>query len=337
MPDKNVLVLGGGVAGLSAALELASLDIGVDLVEKADDLGGHAREFSCKAVGKCVKCGACVVEEKLRNVILHPKIRVLRNSQVEKVTKSDGRFSVTLQRRHENASLDCEADAVILATGFKAFDPESKPYGYRLFENVITNLELEQMLKYEIQVSRPTDFKEPERIAFVQCVGSRDAKLNHLWCSKICCGSALRMARRIKAIQPETDITFFYIDVQTFGKDFQTFYEDVQKDVRMIRAIPGDIFKTEDDRLRVIFFDTTSNESAEELFDLVVLSVGLTPGEDTKPLAELFQLEMAESGFINPSKDGVFVAGTAQGPMSIAESVASAGHAVWGAVAYLGV
>ncbi|OQY60427.1 MAG: hypothetical protein B6245_01595 [Desulfobacteraceae bacterium 4572_88] len=337
MPDKNVLVIGGGVAGLSAAIDLARLGVGVELVEKADALGGHARQFSCKATEKCVRCGACVVEEKLRDALEHSNISVSLNSEIQKLTKSGGRFSAELQKK-DGESRTSETDAIILATGFRAFDPENKkPYGYKLFDNVITNLELERMLREKSIVSRPSDQQMPKKIAFVQCVGSRDSKLGNLWCSKICCGSALRMARLIKMRQPETEITFFHIDVQTFGRDFQTFYEAAQNEVRMVRAIPGDVFKTDDDGLKVSCFDNSAQENVDEIFDLLVLSVGITPGRDTKNLSALLNLKTTDTGFFEASQEGIFTAGAALGPMSIAEAVASAGYAACEALNYLDI
>lgn len=404
MTDKNVLIIGGGVAGLSAALELARLNIAVDLVEKGDFPGGHAIRFACKATDKCVRCGACVAEEKLRDAVEHPNIRLLTGSSVQEFSKS-GRFSAVIRKKanyidHRKCSgcgicfekcpsdailrgfskshspfyslceenclhikdnscslcqdacpdaaisleasgetLHCEAEAVIVATGFTAFNPESKPYGYKLFKNVITNLELEQTLRLESRLMRPSDNTEPKKIAFIQCVGSRDAKLGHLWCSKVCCGSALRMARLIKMRQPESEITFFYMDVQTFGKDFQQFYEAVQKDIRMIRAIPGDIFKIGNDSLRVIFLNPATHETSEDIFDLVVLSVGITPSQEIKALADLLHLETDDSGFFSKSlsQNGIFTAGTARGPMSIAEAIADAGNTAWKTVKYLEV
>ncbi len=339
MPEKNVLIIGGGIAGLCVALELAHFDVGVELVEKEDVLGGHSRQFTCKATDRCVKCGACIVEEKLKHVADNPKIKVHLGSRVEKVTNS-GKFSVVLSD-NKGSDHSCKADAVVIASGFSPFNPEDKPYGYDRFDNVISNLDLERMLREQSLVRRPSDRKAPDRIAFIQCVGSRDANLNHLWCSKVCCGSALRMSDLIQSRQPETAITLFYIDMQSFGRNFQGFFDRVQNNVRMIRAIPGDIVKTEDDRLRSTYFDS-AGESKEEIFDLIVLSVGLTPAMDLTKLAALFSMDLSESGFVStsdktsrPTQDGVFAAGTVLGPMSIAESVASAGKAAWEVVAYL--
>jgi len=408
MSDKSVLIVGGGVAGLSVALDLARFDIGVEIIEKSDFLGGHAIGFSCKATDRCVKCGACMVEEKLKCVIENPKIKYFLDSNIKKVTNFK-RFSVSLEKGPEyidpqrctgcgacfdkcpskgaitrgfsknnipfyaiskekciniedkscaicqdicpegaiildkkETEFNTKADAIIVATGFTPFNPERKPYGYKLFKNVVTNLDLERMLRQESRAIRPSDNSQPNKIAFIQCVGSRDAKLNHLWCSKVCCGSALRMARLIKARQPETEITFFYIDIQTFGKDFENFYKDVKEDVRMIRAIPGDILKTKDDSLRLTFADNTIHETVEEIFDLVVLSIGLTPCKGTQNVAKLLNIESADTRFCNTSgesgltsKDGIFTAGTAIGPMSISETVANAGSTAWQTLKYI--
>ena len=337
---KSALIVGGGIAGLSVALELARLGIAVELVEKEGALGGHARRFTCKATDKCVNCGACIVEEKLRDVIDHPGIRVHLSSHVEQVEGS-GKFVVRLADS-EGTRHSSETDAIIISSGFTPFNPAGKPYGYNRFDNVITNLDLEILLRKKSLVARPSDDKVPEKMAFIQCVGSRDAKRDHLWCSRVCCGSALRMAGLIKSRQPETEITLFYMDIQTFGKDFQRFYDKVQNDVRLIRAIPGDVFKTGDDRLRLTYFDSAESKSMEEIFDLIVLSVGLTPGTDLTRLADQLNIELSESGFVptpihvsGAHKDGVFAAGTVLGPMSIAESIASAGKVAWEVITYL--
>ncbi len=409
MADKNVLIIGGGVAGLSAAVELAVLGIHVELVEKSEFLGGHAIGYACKAIDNtCVKCGACMVEEKLQRAVSHPNINIMTGTQVQDIFKNN-RFSASIRQEPlyidpqkctdcglcsnrcpvDGAILqsfsknnhpfyavnkekcgyfinrscticfdDCpeaaidldktasehviEADAVLIAAGFQPFNPKNKPYGYGRFKNVVTALELENILKRSGGVKKPSDNNLAQKMAFIQCVGSRDTKLNHLWCSKVCCGSALRMARLIRERQPEAEVTFFYIDVQTFGKDFEQVYREVREDIRMIRAIPADIYETEDQRLKVNFVNHPLHETREDIFDLVVLSVGITPGEDIGTLSRIFELDPDEFGFLKGggtgmpvSKNGVFTAGTVQGPMSIPDAIAAAGSAVWGIIQYL--
>jgi heterodisulfide reductase subunit A len=335
--DKQVLVIGGGVAGLSAALELARGDIGVQLVEKTETLGGHASGFSCKATDRCVQCGACMVQERLRQVQAHKNVRVYTQARVQAVSKS-ARFDVTLNINGEVNRL--ETDAIIVATGFLPFSPENKPYGYKRFADVITNLDLEAMLQGQNQALRPSDGKRPETVAFIQCVGSRDAQLKHLWCSRVCCASALRMARLIKARQPKTEITFFYIDVQSFGKDFQRYYQETGRELDLVRAIPADILPGDQNRLNVSWYDAAQGQSRQAPFDLVVLSIGMTPAATHKDLAKVIGFSLAETGFLAPLGTdgfpaGVFAAGSATGPMTIAESITHAGQAARMAVNFL--
>ena len=335
-PNKHVLVIGGGVAGLTAALELSAFNYPVTLVEQSDILGGHAARLCCKATERCVKCGACIVQEKINGVSREANIQIVLKNRVKSVKKTD-RFSIVFEapisldpknspNRFETDQL--ETDAIIAATGFQPFDPTCKPYGYANFKDVITNLELEEILSRDGTARKPSDGEKPARMAFIQCVGSRDAKANRLWCSQTCCGAALRMAMRIKWKQPDTEIVVFYIDVQTFGKDFQEFFPAVQKDIRIIRAIPGDILKTEDNRLGVTYYD---GRLKEENFEMVVLSVGMQPQEDNYDLYCQLGLSTSKTSFCRefetaqpPLAAGVFRAGTVVSPMGIADSIASA-------------
>lgn len=410
MTANKVLVIGGGVAGLAAASELADLDIGVEIVELSDFLGGHAIQYTCKATEQCVKCGACLVEKKLERALQHPKITMMTGTRIQQAKRSET-FSATLLKKPvfidpekcsncgacfescpENGAVmkgfsknhvpfyaissekclylkdrsctlcqevcpqsaidldarettsSTRANAVVLATGFTPFHPVSKPYGYGKFKNVVTNLDMERMLRRDGRALKPSNAAEAESIAFIQCVGSRDAKLNHLWCSKVCCGSSLRMAGLVKSRQPETRITFFYMDVQTFGRDFDEFYANIRKDVRLIRAIPGDIYPAGKDQLQVTFLDNGSGETLQEIFDLVVLSVGMTPCESNQETVEALKLQLAGTGFVEPAhkesppaERGIFTTGSVTGPMSIAESIASAGKTAFDVAKYLGV
>ena len=200
------------------------------------------------------------------------------------------------------------------------------------------------MLRTDGRALKPSNGGEAGSIAFIQCVGSRDAKLNHLWCSKVCCGSALRMAGLVKARQSEIQITFFYMDVQTFGRDFEEFYARIRKDVRLIRALPGDIYPAANDQLRVTFLDNASSETVQEEFDLVVLSVGMTPCQSIQETTGTLKLPLAATGFVEQaakrgltSEKGVFTAGSVTGPMSISESIASAGKTAFEVAKYLGI
>lgn len=343
--NNQVLIIGGGVAGLTAALSLSRLDIRSVIVEKSDRLGGWSAQYTCKATEACVACGACMVCDKVALAHADPRIEVHIGSRVERIDKGT-HFLATIEQASPSSltgGVVRECGAVILATGFQPYDPQPMPYGYKTFANVITNLDLERMLRRNSVPVRPSDGHAPKRMAFVQCVGSRDAKLGHPWCSKVCCASALRMARLIKMRRPDTDISFFYIDVQTFGSTFQHFYDHVKKEVRMIRAIPGDVFRTTEDRLKVVFYDAGTAESREEQFDMLVLSVAITPSPDNRGLAATLGLTVDGTGFIASEAadaadvtQGVFTAGTVTEPMGIAEATTSADRAAWEAASYLG-
>ncbi len=306
------------------------------LVENSSSLGGHAARLSCKAAERCVACGACMVEEKIRQATGNANIRIHLNTRVDKVDRQK-RFEVTLE--HDQEMQRIAVDAVLLASGFSPFDPTSKPYGYGRFENVMTTLELDRMLRGTGTVKRPSDAAIPRNMAFIQCVGSRDSTLGHLWCSKICCGAALRMARCIQNRQPGMEATFFYIDVQNFGKNFQIYYADTRQQVRMVRSIPADVLKTADDRLKLSYFDPDTQAYQEAVFDMVILSIGLMPSESTRNLAAMLDIGPDHFGYARKETvllpDGVFAAGAALEPMSIAESVLSAGKAAGDIFHYL--
>ncbi len=365
--NRKVLVLGGGIAGLTAAWELSRQNIGVELVEKSCFLGGHSIGFTCKATDKCQQCGACSVEDMLKNVVNEPLINVHLRTEIKELKKSDG-FKATLAKsdvdvpagttikgfsKHNNplyvsaadkdkigtdAAID--VDAVIVATGYSPFDPNRKStYGYGKWTNVITGLDLENIIRENGSLVRPSDGKKPGSVAFIQCVGSRDERLGNLWCSEVCCPYAMRMAGTVKNDNPDAAITMFYIDIQNTGKEFPIFYERIKENIKFVRTIPVDIYPAENDSLRLRHMVETEGAPASEFFDMVVLSVGIMPGKDTAKISEITGIPMNQDGFLDNavSNTGCFVAGTAGGPGSIAATMADAGKTAFEAMKYLGV
>jgi heterodisulfide reductase subunit A len=228
-----------------------------------------------------------------------------------------------------------------LATGFTPFRAEDKPqYRYGVLPNVVTGLDLEIQLRETGAIFRPSDHIFPSSIAFIQCVGSRDLHLNHPFCSQVCCAYALRMANLIKHKNPEIEITIFYMDLQTFGKDFSVFMEQTEKQIRFIRAIPGEIQKGETDQVLLTFQEDDGTPSRKQAFDLAVLSVGIMPGPDQGFFKEELGVLLNEDGFMEGgnkiiSSKGIFLAGTVLGPKSIARSITQACRAAEEVAAYL--
>jgi heterodisulfide reductase subunit A2 len=373
LSNNVVMVVGGGIAGLTAAWELAGQNIKVELVEKTCFLGGHSIGFTCKATDECRQCGACSVEQTLANVVDEPLINIHLRTEIKNIDKGD-KFSVVLEKSdvsetgllkgfsqhnspmyvagdkassmHEGAvkadTLGTEGkfdvDSVIVATGFSPFDPKLKStFGYGEKKNIITGMDLENILRENSSLVRPSDGKAPEKVAFIQCVGSRDERLGNLWCSEVCCPYAMRMASLIKHKKEDTDISVFYIDIQNTAKEFPIFYEQVKNDVTFKRTIPVDIYQIEGDRLNLRYMPEEASAPLYEEFDLIVLSVGIMPGKDTKAISEKCEVGQNEFGFLNESGEGMYTAGTAKGPGTIFDTIADSEKAAYETMKYLGV
>lgn len=235
-----------------------------------------------------------------------------------------------------------EVEGVVLAIGYGPYDPAESPrYNFHHFPNMVTGADLERMLRMDGEVCRPSDGRPPRDLAFIQCVGSRDARLNHEFCSRVCCGYALRIGLKLKHDHPEMKITVFYMDIQNFGKDFDRYYKEASNRMRFVRGLPGDFYPGEDARLRLSFYDEKRRKTVTETFDMVVLSVGIMPSRDVDFFSQKLRLTTNEDGFIAMPEDangtGVVVAGTVEGPMDVAESIARAKRASIRMARYLGV
>ena len=236
--------------------------------------------------------------------------------------------------------------SIVVAAGYDEYDPsEIEPYHYGQegYEDVITQLKLERMLApgslTNSQVLRPSDAKIPKSVVMIQCVGSRNDQVGNQYCTGVCCKFAIKNARIVKEMYPDTDVTICYIDVRTPGLNFEELYKSAQEvGVRFIRGRPSEILRDPvSGELRVIVEDTLSQTPLKLKADMVVLSAAMVPPEGIGPLGSKLHVLRSKEGFLkefhikmNPtlsSKGGIFLAGAIQGPKDISESVAQAGNA----------
>ncbi len=337
--ETPVLIIGGGVAGLAAGVELSRRELGSVLAERSPRLGGQAARFCCKATESCARCGACLLGDVLAQAAASPRVRLFTRALPVAAERKDGLWRVELSPQEgqeddpaartleERAEVSCPA--VIVAAGATPFNAQRKSrFGYGRVPGVITGLELERMLA---RGERP----EAGRVAFIQCVGSRDESIGAMYCSRVCCGYALRMARLLKRSAPETEITFYHMDVQDYGRAWEGELAELRGQIDFVRAMPGEVRPGQGGPQVVHGLPEGGRQSRE--YDLVVLSVGMSPPLSAGPLAEMFGLGLDPDGFLQDADaaTGVFVAGAARGPRSIAESLEHAALAASRAHAWL--
>ena len=321
----DVLIIGGGISGVTVASELAQSGIPFTLIEKESSLGGLAASFCCKASESCNKCFACVVDKRISEIHQGQGISILTRTEVTGVKTNGGKHQVTLKRGNEK--IDIEVSAVVVAAGIDPFAASQKvEYGYGRYKNVITAKDLDEMLRFRGILSRPSDGILPKTIAFFQCVGSRDESIGNLYCSQVCCAYALRLIKAIRYSYPEVKATFLHVDIQPAGASFQKLLDSCREDkgVRLIRSLPSKIYPSPlSDTLRVRLVDPEKGEVVEDLFDLVVLSVGMVLSKQARHLTELFGLSLTEDGFIAspPLQRGIFATGACSGPKDIDRSM----------------
>ncbi len=328
MSKGDVLVIGAGISGITVALELAQVGLSPTLIEREASIGGLSGSFCCKASESCNKCFACVVDKRISEVQQNQEISILTQTELTGVRGSPGDYHLSLKKNRE--PLERKVSAVVIAAGIDPYDASQKEeYGYRRYKNVITAKDLDEMLRYRGKLSRPSDGQLPKKIAFFQCVGSRDESIGNLYCSQVCCAYALRLIKALRHQYPEVEAAFLYLDIQPAGASFQSFLDSCRQDkgIRPIRTLPSKIYRasrTEDLRVRVT--DPQRDALVEESFDLIVLSVGMVLRKTAQPLLEFFNLALTEDGFIaSPSsQSGIFVTGACTGPKDIDRSILQA-------------
>lgn len=418
------LVIGAGISGCTAGIELAQAGRQVEILEAGGTIGGKVLSYCCKATEDCSRCGVCLAHSLVQQAARHPGIRFRTGTRVEAVRRRpDGGFTVQVRRRrpavdhrrcircgacagacpagailrYSRAELllyridydrcllqqgrrcaacrdacparaiatdglaadgggqdvrrapgameggrgrlaadglaadglaadgdireTLRADRVLIAIGHEPFDAARKiRLGHGRLANVLTGPEVEETLSRQSLPGRPG-----ESIAFVQCVGSRDPRIGRNYCSSVCCGYALRLARMLRHRDPQAEVTVYHIDLQNVDKTFTLLRRELEeRGVRFVRGLPSSVERA-GSRLKLRFDDpqaAAAGAGAAE-HDRVVLSVGLGPVAEAARMAGLFGLEQDAFGFLRPAAP-VFVTGTCREPQSIPECIASA-------------
>ncbi len=340
--SPNVLVIGGGIAGMTAALELADAGNPVFLVEKNDHLGGNLARIDLTA--PYLYSARDLLTERITRIRNHKKINVYLNSKLSHLTGFIGNFKATLQKHNgseENflSKTEVEIGNVIVCTGFKEFDASRiVHYGYGKLPNVITSFELEKMIKAGRILTR--EGKIPKYIAIIHCVGSRSQEF-HTYCSRVCCMTALKYAHEIKSANPECYVSDIYIDMHAFGKGHEDFYRrSSEAKTLFLMYEKGDrpvIHKAgpkDGCEMLIEVNEKLSGELIEIPADLVVLMVGMEAREDSNEIARIVNISQDKDGWfieshpklepVATTTDGIFIAGTCVAPKDIPDSVAQA-------------
>jgi heterodisulfide reductase subunit A len=410
----DVVVIGAGIAGIQAALDIADHGIHVHLIEREPTIGGHMAQLD--KTFPTNDCSMCILSPKMVDVERHPGITIYTCSEVEKIEGETGHFLVTIKKApryiEESACTGCgdcvlicpvevynrfdagvgvrkaiykphpqalpdivikdpehciecglcydicgpgaikrndteqiitiPASSIVITVGYSIFDARNKKqFGYLELPDVITSLELERMMNASGptggKIKRLSDGKTPKSIIFIQCVGSRDVTISRPYCSCVCCMQAIKNAMLIKEKNPETDVTICYMDIRSYGKGYEEYFERAKSlGVRFLRGMPSDVLA--DNSGMTLQIENSETSEVQVLHpDLVVLSVGIGPAEGSAKIAERFGIPLEDTGFIKPAHDavdmvatlcpGIYIAGTATAPRDIPDSVASGGSA----------
>ena len=329
----EALVVGGGLAGLSAAHAFAEQGYKATLVERTAELGGNARTLYYTEDGARP---ALYLQDLIQKVENQPLITVYTDTQVESVAGSCGNFRSSISKNGQSQTL--AHGVVVVATGGQEHMPDEYLYGQH--PGVITQNEFEKLLN-----SEPDKARQLQRIAMIQCVGSREPE--NLYCSRVCCTAAVKNSLKLKSIQPEAQISVLYRDIRTFGFRESHYSEARRQGVRFYRYTldhKPDVTRLEDE-LGVCVFDAHLQMRVELQVDLVVLSAAIRPRPGSHELAQALRLPLDEDGFfmeahpklrpLDMAAPGFYLCGLAQGPKFANESIAQARGAVSRAVTVL--
>ena len=324
---KSALVIGAGLSGITAAIELANQDFDVYLVEKEKELGGNLRHINYLISGENP-------QDKLKSLIEQvkktEKIHLFTDAKIAKIEGAIGNFKTTITAGGE--SIEFEHGVVIVATGAQQYKP--KEYLYGQHDKVITQLELERRLGAGGDWAKGGNNGVPKNVVMIQCVGSRDEE--RPYCSRICCTEAVKNALKVKAISPETNVYVLFRDVRTYGFR-EAYYSKARQQGVMFARYEEDLkpeVSQKGNGLKVVVFDQTLKMHLELPADLVVLSAGIVADEGNEEIAKFLKVPLTREKFfleahmklrpVDFATDGVYLCGLAHSAKAIEESIIQA-------------
>ncbi len=327
--NHSALVIGGGIAGMVSALNLAEQGFEVHLIERSSELGGMARKIHHTIDNGDVQT---FLGDLIKKVKEHTKVRVYYNTWIVDAYGYVGHFTTEIMRYRGRVVEKIEHGATIIATGAQEYKPNGE-YLYGRDPRVLTQLELED----EIARESP-DIINCDNVVMIQCVGSRNGQ--RPYCSRVCCNQAIKNALKLKEIRPEMNIYILYRDMRTYGFYEEHYREARQQGVVFLRYEPEDKPRVSQERksgqllIRVESKDPVLGEKVAIDADILALSVPMVPPEEARELAMLYKVPLNEDGFfleahvklrpVDFATDGIFVCGLAHAPKSIEESIAQA-------------
>ncbi len=338
MVNSDVVVIGAGVAGMETAGRLAEAGIKVTLLEKNEVEGGHLTGWYHLFPDR--RPGSEVLQY-LGDLNDNGNISLLKGVALEEARREKGGFSLKTSKGDI-----LHPKAVVVATGFDLFRSERKEeYGYGIYDNVITSADLE--MKFREGDLKTAGGKLPEKIGMVHCVGSRDEKSGNLYCSKLCCVTAVKQAIELKEHLPEARVFCFYMDIRMAGAMYEEMYMEAQEKygINFIRGKVSEAGESIDNTLIIKVEDTLAGRPLKMELDMLVLMAGMERSEGSRTIGELFGLETGENRFFR-SKDfhfgsnlsnieGVFYAGSCTAPMNITDTISHARSAATEVMGYL--
>lgn len=333
--NPATLIVGAGIAGITAALNIADAGKQVYLVEKDKILGGHLAHIDL--LFPSMMSASQMLDPKLKRLRSHPKIDVFTEARIENISGYVGNFESIINNGKERK---IEFGNILVATGNKTFDPSVIPeYSYGKFKDVITSVEFEKVLQSGRFVNSKGDV--PKHIAIIHCVGSRNEKYN-AYCSRSCCGTAIKYASQLSAAIPEVQVYDLYADMRTFGKGCEEMYKACSgKNITFLMFDQsGDLpvimkaGKTEDCEMLIEFDEKLSGELVEVPADMVILMVGMEAHEDAKDMGRSVGISADKDHYfiekhpkldpVATTTDGVFIIGSCQGAKGIIDTVSQA-------------